>query len=184
MYAGRLWRGKGINYLLEAFSRVERQAAGEVSLLILGDGPDETPLRHTCQERGIRNVVFAGFHQKADMPRYYAIADVFVFPTLGDPYGLVLDEAMACSLPVISTSAAGEIRDRIEAGVNGYIVPPGDSVLLADRMLQLANDPTLRERMGRASAERIAGRTPERWAENFEQIVDTILNGEIIKRPQ
>jgi glycosyltransferase involved in cell wall biosynthesis len=176
MYAGRLWRGKGINYLLEAFSRVERQAAGEVSLLILGDGPDEIPLRHTCQERAIRNVVFAGFHQKADMPRYYAIADVFVFPTLGDPYGLVVDEAMACSLPVISTSSAGEIRDRIEEGVNGYIVPPGDSALLADRMLQLANDLALRERMGRASAEKIAGRTPERWAENFEQIVSDMIN--------
>jgi glycosyltransferase involved in cell wall biosynthesis len=182
MYAGRLWGGKGITYLLEAFSKVESQATGEVSLLIVGDGLEEARLRQTCQERGIRNVVFAGFHQKPEMPRYYAMADVFVFPTLGDPYGLVVDEAMACSLPVISTSAAGEIRDRVEEDVNGYIVPPGDSALLADRMLQLARDPNLRERMGKISAKKIAGRTPERWAEDFEQIVDSIVNRETVKR--
>jgi glycosyltransferase involved in cell wall biosynthesis len=177
IYVGRLWWGKGINYLLEAFLEVQRRTDGEVSLLLVGDGPEEIRLRQICQERGIRNVVFAGFHQKPEMPRSYAIADVFVFPTLGDPYGLVVDEAMACSLPVISTSAAGEIRDRIEEGVNGYIVPPEDSAVLADRMFKLASAPELRERMGKVSAEKIAGHTPVRWAEDFEKIVNVILNG-------
>jgi len=179
IYVGRLWWGKGINYLLEAFCEVQRRAGDEVSLLLVGDGPEELHLRQICQERGIRNVVFAGFHQKPVMPRYYAIADVFVFPTLGDTYGLVVDEAMACSLPVISTSAVGEIHDRIEDGVNGYIVPPEDSAVLADRMLRLVRDPELRERMGKVSAEKIAGRTPERWAEDFEKIVNAILNGSL-----
>lgn len=106
------------------------------------------------------------------------MADVFVFPTLGDPYGLVVDEAMACGLPVISTSAAGEIRDRIEQGVNGYIVPPEDSASLADSMLKLAQDGELRERMGRISAEKIQGHTPEQWAKDFERIVDALLTEE------
>jgi glycosyltransferase involved in cell wall biosynthesis len=78
---------------------------------------------------------------------------------------------MACSLPVISTSAAGEIRDRVEEGINGYIVPPEDSGALADRMLHLVNNPELRQRMGKVSAEKVAGHTPERWAEDFEKIV-------------
>ena len=179
IYVGRLWWGKGINYLLEAFGEVQRRAAGEVSLLLVGDGPEEIRLRQICQECGIRNVVFAGFHQKPEMPRYYAIADVFVFPTLGDTYGLVVDEAMACSLPVISTSAVGEIHDRVEDGVNGYIVPPEDSTVLAERMLRLARDPKLRERMGKVSAGKIAGRTPVRWAEDFEKIVNAIINGSL-----
>jgi len=181
IYVGRLWWGKGIGYLLEAFGEVQRRAEGEVSLLIVGDGPEEIRLRQICQERGFRNVVFAGFHQKPELPRYYAVSDVFVFPTLGDPYGLVVDEAMACSLPVISTSAAGEIHDRVEDGVNGYIVPPEDSAVLAERMLRLVRDPKLREQMGKVSAEKIAGRTPERWAEDFEQIVNSILNNHIEK---
>lgn len=171
IYVGRLWWGKGINYLLNAFEIVQQRSGVPASLLLIGDGPEEAKLRQQCAERNIRNVVFAGFHQKPDLPRYYALADIFVFPTLGDPYGLVVDEAMACSLPIISTSAAGEIRDRVEEGINGYIVPPEDSWALADRMLHLVNNPELREQMGKVSAEKIAGHTPERWAEDFEKIV-------------
>lgn len=125
--------------------------------------------------QGQWNAKGAGFRQKPEVPRLYAASDVFVFPTLGDPYGLVVDEAMACSLPVVSTSAAGEIRDRIEDGVNGYIVPPEDSSALADRMLGLAGDRALRERMGEESARKVSGHTPEKWAEDFEAVVFDLL---------
>lgn len=175
IYVGRLWWGKGVNYLLDAFEQVQRSSSEEVSLLLVGDGQEEVDLRRTSAERGMRNVNFAGFHQTSELPRFYAAADVFVFPTLGDPYGLVVDEAMACSLPIISTTSAGEIQDRVEEGVNGYTVPPENSAILAERMLQLARDPALRERMGHASAGKIAGHTPERWAEDFEHIVQTLL---------
>lgn len=175
IYVGRLWWGKGINILLNAFESVQRQSTDEVSLLLVGDGPEETRLKQVCSERNIRNVVFAGFKQKPDLPKYYAIADVFVFPTLGDPYGLVVDEAMACSLPVISTRAAGEIRDRIEEGVNGYIVPPDDSAALAERMLHMSREPLLRAQLGKASAEKIAQHTPDHWAEDIEVMVYDLL---------
>lgn len=171
IYVGRLWWGKGLDYLVDAFARVQTKCAEEVSLLLVGDGPEEGRLRDRCRAKGIRNVVFAGFRQKQDLPGYYAISDVFVFPTLGDPYGLVVDEAMACSLPVVSTSAAGEIRDRIEDGINGYIVPPEDSNALALRMLELAENEQLRSEMGRTSSRKIASHTPEKWAEDFEAIV-------------
>ncbi|AWN17520.1 Glycosyltransferase [Salinisphaera sp. LB1] len=176
VYVGRLWWGKGLNYLLDAFETVQRQSAEEVSLLLVGDGSEETALRRVCAERGILNVVFAGFQQKPELPRYYAVADIFVFPTLGDPYGLVVDEAMACGLPVISTSAAGEIRDRIEDGINGYIVPPEDSAALASSMLKLSRDPDARTRMGQMSSDKIQGHTPQQWAEDFERIVSFMLS--------
>lgn len=178
IYVGRLWWGKGINYLLDAFERLQRQGAAPVSLLLVGDGPEEAKLKQACAERGIGDVVFVGFQQKTDLPRYYALADVFVFPTLGDPYGLVVDEAMACGLPVISTSAAGEIRDRVEEGVNGYIVPPEDSAALAGAMRTLTEDAELRERMGAVSAQKIQGHTPDKWAEDFERIVSALLGRE------
>ncbi len=172
---GRLWWGKGINYLLEAFEQVQKASCEEVSLLLVGDGPQEAQLKRFCFERGLRNVVFAGFHQKQELPRYYAAADVFVFSTLGDPYGLVVDEAMACSLPVISTAAAGEITDRVDEGINGYIVPPENSEALANRMFLFVGNSDLCERMGESSAEKIAGHTPERWAEEFESIANNLL---------
>jgi glycosyltransferase involved in cell wall biosynthesis len=176
LYVGRLWWGKGLEHLVDAFSALQRRTEEEVSLLLAGDGPEEAHLRARTQAEGLRNVVFVGFVQKPDLPRYYTMADAFVFPSLGDPYGLVVDEAMACSLPVISTSAAGEIGDRIEDGVNGYIVPPENSAALLDRMEVLAHDQGLRARMGEASARRIAGHTPERWADDFEQAAERILS--------
>ncbi len=135
--------------------------------MLVGDGPEEEHLRRRCAEEGPRKRRLAGFQQKAQLPRYYAAADVFVFPTLGDTYGLVVDEAMACSLPVITHDAAGEIEDRVVNGENGYIVPPGNSAALLARMAELAGNGGLRERMGQASAERIEGHTPERWAKNL-----------------
>jgi glycosyltransferase involved in cell wall biosynthesis len=175
IYVGRLWWGKGINYLLDAFDIVQKQSRDEVGLLLVGDGPEEDALKQLCTERGLRNVIFTGFHQKQDLPRFYAAADVFVFPTLGDPYGLVVDEAMASSLPIISTSAAGEIKDRVEDGVNGYVVAPEDSHALAEKMLHLVVNKQQRDRMGGISAEKIAGHTPEQWAKDFELIVNELL---------
>jgi glycosyltransferase involved in cell wall biosynthesis len=175
IYVGRLWWGKGVNYLIDAFDAVQRQSEEPVSLLLVGDGADETNLKQLCADRGIRNVIFAGFQQKSELPGFYAVSDIFIFPTLGDPYGLVVDEAMACSLPVISTSAAGEINARIQEGVNGYIVPPEDSVALARRMQSLARDSALCTSMGRVSAQKVKGHTPENWAHDFERMVLSML---------
>jgi glycosyltransferase involved in cell wall biosynthesis len=172
---GRLWWGKGLDTLIDAFGTLQRRLEGEISLLLVGDGPEEAHLRQRCLAEGLRNVIFVGFKQKPDLPTYYTAADIFIFPTLGDPYGLVVDEAMACSLPVISSSAAGEIADRVEDGVNGFIVPPGNGAALLDRMERLAHESELRARMGEASRRKIEGHTPERWAEDFEYAVAQIL---------
>jgi glycosyltransferase involved in cell wall biosynthesis len=175
MYAGRLWAGKGLDYLLDAFAALQREEATEVSLLLAGDGVDEDRLRARCAEERIENVAFAGFQDADSLPRLYAAADVFVFPTLGDPFGMVVAEAMACGLPVISTSASGEIRERVTEGVNGFVVPPATSDALEDRMMLLAADPELRTKMGEASRRKVAGQTPEVWAEAFEHAVERIV---------
>lgn len=172
---GRLWWGKGLFILLQAFQQVQRTSSAEVSLLIVGDGPEDAELRRICADRGIKNVVFAGFQQKEQLPVYYGVSDVFVFPTLGDPYGLVVDEAMACSLPIITSDAAGEIRERVIEGESGFVVPAADVTELADRMKRLASSPHDRERMGAAGFRRVRERTPERWAEDFERLVASLL---------
>lgn len=176
IYVGRLWSGKGLQYLMKAFERVQRNVDVDVSLLIVGDGPDEVGLQQLCRDRGLRNVVFAGFRDKSELPELLAASDVFVFPTLGDPYGLVVDEAMATSLPIISTLAAGEIADRVKEGINGYLVPAADASSFADRMLALVSKQELRERMGAASARLVEGHTPEKWARDFEAIIDRLLH--------
>jgi glycosyltransferase involved in cell wall biosynthesis len=174
IYVGRLWLGKGLTYLIDAFAGLQHLNF-ETSLLLVGDGPDEALLRERCAQNGLRNVVFSGFQHADRLPALYAAADVFAFPTLGDPFGLVVLEAMSCGLPVIATSASGEIRDRVAEDVNGFIVAPADSDQLLDRMSLLARDAKLRRRMGKASQEKAAGRTPELWAQEFELAVERIL---------
>jgi glycosyltransferase involved in cell wall biosynthesis len=172
---GRLWRGKGTDSLLAAYAVMEREIPGETSLMLVGDGPDESRIKSTAMSEGIR-VTLAGFQQKVDLPRFYAAGDIFVFPTLGDPYGLVVDEAMAAGLPIISTTAAGEIAERVVDGVNGYLVPPDDPYALAAAMTRLASDSKLRQEMGARSAAMIAPHTPDSWAEAFETAVEGILS--------
>lgn len=171
LYVGRLWSGKGMDDLLTAFALAQTAAARDLSLLLVGQGADEGPMRHRIAREGIDGVVFAGFHQQDELGAFYAASDVFVFPTLGDPYGLVVDEAMACSLPVVSSDAAGEIAPRIVDGHNGYVVKAGDPRELAARMVGLAEDAGLRRRMGRAAWEVVSWQSPERWARDFEQAV-------------
>jgi glycosyltransferase involved in cell wall biosynthesis len=177
LYVGRFIWLKGLSHLLDAFAVLQRRLGMEehTSLLLVGEGPEERRLRAQARDLGLRNIVFEPFKQQAELPRYYAAADAFVFPTLGDTYGLVVDEAMAASLPVISTSSAGEIRERIEEGVNGYVVPRENSAALLERMELLARDPCLRARLGAPSPAKIARYSPERWAERFEYAVDRML---------
>lgn len=172
VYVGRMWSGKGIDTLVQAYRGV-RAANPDVRLLLVGNGVDEDRLR--SQTADLPDVVWAGFVQPAELPACYALADVMVFPTLGDPNGLVVEEAMAAGLPVISTSAAGDIRTRIPEGVAGHVVPPGQDQPLAERMIQLAADPRGRAAMG-AAGRRIAARfDPDAYAEDFERFVTSVL---------
>jgi glycosyltransferase involved in cell wall biosynthesis len=175
VYVGRLWSGKGLTYLLEAFGGLQARDVGEISLLLVGDGRDEDDLRARARAQGLRNVVFSGFQGDDVLPRLYAASDVFVFPTLGDPFGMVVLEAMACGLPVIATTAAGEIDERVAEGVNGFVVAPASSDQLLERMAVLTRDADLREAMGVASVRKVARQSPDVWAAAFERALDEIL---------
>ncbi len=173
VYVGRLWQGKGLDYLLDAFERVHRQNP-ETSLLIVGDGIDEE--RYRMQAKQIPDIHFEGFVQPADMPSIYALADVCVFPTLGDPHGLVTEEAMAAGLPVVVTRAAGDIHQRLPDGEAGFIVAPGSVDALAARMIDLANDAAMRRRFAQCGQTLVSSRTHDDYAVDLEVMVDRVLS--------
>jgi glycosyltransferase involved in cell wall biosynthesis len=176
MYVGRLWTGKGLTYLFDAFADLQRCGTHDVSLLLVGDGVDEVALRARARFDKLENVVFCGFQEGSVLARLYAAADVFVFPTLGDPFGMVVPEAMASGLPIIATTASGEIAERVVDGVNGFLVPPADSAKLLERMTVLASDEDLRRCMATAAVKSVAWQAPEAWAVAFEEAVDAIIS--------
>jgi len=183
LYVGRLWEPKGIFELAEAYARIRADGV-EARLAIVGDGRDESRLRTTIARRGSNGVTFAGFVHREDLPRWYAASDVLVFPTRGDPYGMVVDEAMAAGLPVISTTSAGEIRTRVIEGETGWLVPAQDPEELARAMASVARDPATAQRMGQRAAKRMAGLGPGRWADEFEDAVRRILTSPRPRAPR
>jgi len=146
LFVGYLVREKGIYDLLEAF-RVVSQVLPDVGLLVVGDGPERPALAGTCEERQIARVYFEGFRQRAEIPLYYALADLLVVPTYSDTWGLVVNEAFACGVPAVVSRAAGACDDLIVEGETGFAVEPGNVGELADKVLRLLKDEALRARM-------------------------------------
>ena len=106
-------------------------------------------------------VVFPGFVQRDQLAAFYALAEALVFPTLSDPWGLVVNEAMACGLPIIATDVAGCTADLVQDRENGYVIPAANVDKLAEAMAAFASDPRLASRMGERSARLIESFSPE-----------------------
>ncbi|MFO1316192.1 MAG: glycosyltransferase family 4 protein [Burkholderiales bacterium] len=158
LFVGRLDPAKGIAVLLEAFSLAVTRGA-EIRLRIAGDG-----IERDMVERATANTARVRWLGRITGPALleaYATADVFVLPSVFEPWGLVVNEAMAAGLPVIATDRVGCVDDLVIDGQTGIVVEADSPQLLADAMLRLADDPALRRAMGVAGAERIAGWTIE-----------------------
>jgi glycosyltransferase involved in cell wall biosynthesis len=117
------------------------------------------------------------------LPGVYALGDVFVFPTRGDPYGLVVDEALAAGLPVISTTSAGEIVERVKPGETGELVPRDDIDALAAAMCRMCDDPIGIARMGQAATRSLVDRTPASWAVQIERAQRALEDPGLPARP-
>lgn len=123
MFSGRLIEMKGIFEMIEGFGEYRKQDQ-DLSLLLMGSGPDENKLKKFIASKNVKNVIFTKFIQYTELYKYYSISDMLLFPTRQDIWGLVVNEAMACGLPVIATDVAGASIDLIEEGKNGYIIQP------------------------------------------------------------
>lgn len=172
LYVGRLWKGKGLDYLLAAFDEVVK-GHQDAWLLVVGDGVDEAAYKALGAR--ISHVRFLGHIQARNMPPVFAASDVFVFPTLGDPNGLVVEEAMVAGLPVIATENAGDIRARVTDGKNGYVVRAFDAQSLAERMTRFAANPLLVGEMSAAAQSRADEVRLSRYAEDFAEFVFSVL---------
>jgi len=154
LYAGRLTKEKGVELLAEAFLRAcERDP--RLHLLLAGGGPEEPWLRRRLGERA----TFLGWLDREQLAGAYATADLFLFASRTDTYGQVIVEAQASGLPVVAVGEGGPaslIRDR----QTGWLCRP-DPDELAAAVAQLAASPFLRERLARAAAEGVHGRTWE-----------------------
>jgi glycosyltransferase involved in cell wall biosynthesis len=167
---------KNLGTALEAFANYQRELGSQAwGLVLLGDGPLRGELAARTASLGLAGrIVMPGFVQYPDLPQYYGLASAFVLPSLVEQWGLVVNEAMAASLPVLVSTACGCAPDLVQEGVNGFTFEPSDPGRLALLMARLSQSGDL-PAMGEASRERIAAWTPETFAENMERAVQLAL---------
>lgn len=161
LFVGRLVLEKGVSDLVEAYCSLPPKIRSEVGLVFAGNGRARTALERRAAAASPGLVLFTGFAQRDELANYYALAEAFVFPTHSDPWGLVVNEAMACSLPIICSSAAGCAEDLVSDGWNGRVVPARQVAELASAMEEIACNPEMRSEMGLRSRQRIEQYSPQ-----------------------
>ncbi|MGI8491596.1 MAG: glycosyltransferase family 4 protein [Acidimicrobiales bacterium] len=157
--AARLAPEKGLDVLIEALPHV-RAAVPQAQLLVQGSAQEgheayAQSLHRLIRRRGLESAVtFAGF---AERPwDEWRDAAVYVQPSHQESFGLAVVEAMAAALPVVASDVGG-MRDTVEHGVTGLLVPPGDVNALAAALIRLLQAPDEARRLGRAGRDRVAG---------------------------
>ena len=171
LYVGRFVRAKGVFDLLTAYATLPEEIRRDVGLALVGDGEEFGELLRRSREISCGAIVFPGFLQRDELPAVYALAEALVFPTHSDPWGLVVNEAMACGLPVIVSRVAGCVADLVREGENGYILAPRDPEALSQAMRQLLNAPELLRDMSHRSLEISSRFTPQAWADGIVRAV-------------
>ncbi len=171
LFVGRLVREKGVFDLLSAYAELDGKIREKFGLVFAGDGVCRKELEQQAKEISPGTLRFSGFTQRDDLVSYYALADAFVLPTYTDPWGLVVNEAMACGLPVIVSNVAGCAADLVRDGWNGFLVSPGDSSGLSRAMKMMVEDANRLAAMGSNGLELIAAYSPVKWAESIAKAV-------------
>lgn len=155
LFASKLQTRKHADHLIAAYARflAEHEANAKPYLVIVGDGEERIRLEAQCTELHLDTVRFAGFRNQTELPAFFHLADVFVLPSQHEPWGLIVNEAMACGCAVIVSSDVGSHVDLVTDGVEGCVYPVGDIVALTQALSRvLANART----MGNSARTRMA----------------------------
>ncbi len=153
LFVGRLDPRKGLKFLLQAFSMIARQVPN-ARLIVVGNGMLRPYYERFVAPELRHRVSFPGFVSAANLPRYFASADVYVSPAIGsESFGIVLLEGLASGPAVVASDIVG-YRDVVRNGIDGMLVQPRNPLAIAEAVIQLAEQPELRARYSEAGRRR------------------------------
>ncbi len=175
--AARLSPEKNLKGLLRAY-KLYKNKGGEWGLVIAGTGPEENQLKqYAYGEKELRaNVLLAGWVSYRDLPSLYQNASCFILPSIREPWGVVVNEAMAAGLPILISEKCGCVPELCRVGINGFAFNPHDIDRMSGLMLKMSSGGPDLDEMGRSSKKIINGYTPRKAAETVMQICGTLLS--------
>lgn len=150
IYVGRFSPEKNLYKLLEAYAEF-KHTSPNWGLLLVGSGPQEQEIREYISRYKISDIILPGFVQQKELPLYYLVSDVFILPSISEPWGLVVDEAMTLGLPVLVSIRCGCVAELVQNGRNGYCFNPINITEISSLIKKIATKDSLRKYMGKQS---------------------------------
>ena len=162
LFVGRYLGFKRVPLLVRAYARARPRFVTPVPLLIWGGFPGEWEGEHpytVARELAVDGVFFSGWRGHDELPLGLSCADVFVGPSVDEPFGQVFLEAMSCGLPVITTRTGGPLSfvNTVAGKPNGWLVEPDDVDALADALVEAVNDDATRKKRADHARQQIRG---------------------------
>ena len=168
---GQFIHRKGFDVLLDAWKGMPQ----DCQLLLIGGGQEKDNYLQQIREQGLQNVEILDFVDKEKIFDYYRASDLFVLPTREDVWGLVINEAMSCGLPVITTDMCVAGKELIEDDSQGYVIPIDDAALLHEKMVEILADPERAEAMGRKNHAKIQDYVVENIVAGHLEVLEQLM---------
>jgi glycosyltransferase involved in cell wall biosynthesis len=161
LYASKFQARKRPDDLLHAYEQLASSIEPRLApyLLFVGDGELRPTLEAEAAAKGLAGARFLGFRNQTELPAFYDLCDVFVLPSVNEPWGLVVNEVLAVGRAVVVSADVGCAPDLVQPGVNGYTFPDGDVRALAQALTDVLSSPQRIRAMGAASRDIIS-----RWS--------------------
>ncbi len=173
VYVGRLIPYKNLLNLLKAFAQLNQSEWG---MILVGDGEEELVLKKYMDETALTGICFIEGQQWYDVPKFLALGDVFVLPSYSEPWGLVVNEAMAAGMPVIVSEKCGSAPDLVIDGENGFTFNPYEISEMTQKMEHFIQNPAVIPIFGEKSKEIIKKFSPEQVAKEMYQGFETLVS--------
>jgi len=175
LYVGSLTNIKGVPLLIKALPYILKEEPN-VILKIVGKGNQKTYLNAMVKKLNIdKNVIFSGFIPHNKTPKFFQQCDVFCYPTLGEPFGKSIIEAMACGKAVITTNIGGP-SEIVSNGVDGVLVPPRNEGAIASGILDLINNENKRLKLGERARKTVEEKYSwEKISSKYHELYSSLL---------
>jgi glycosyltransferase involved in cell wall biosynthesis len=167
LFAGKFIPLKRPFDFVQAVVLAARRSPQVVGLMV-GDGPLRAEIEAAIQQAQAP-ISLTGFLNQTEIPKAYGVADALAVPSSEESWGLVVNEAMACGLPVVASNQVGCVPDLVVADRTGYVFECGDMETLSSSLIRLAGDPDLRAHLGQAARERVGRYTVQAAADGLCQ---------------